>query len=458
MKKTLYAVLVIFLLFSNVAYAKGDKHDKHDDDCKTSGLENAYRHVKNEQAKKSILKNIEKKENKCKEDKKLSDKQRVAADKNALAIQYGGSDTASSVTVPIKSLPSKGANGSTITWVSSDPSIVSHDGKILNRPNKADATVYLKATIKYKDAVDTKWFTLTVVKQQLSSAQKVAADKAALTIPFGGTDTASSVTVPFKTLPENGANGSAITWVSSNPSILSHDGKTLNRPNVGNGDVAVTMTAIITYKGVTDTKLFSLIVKQLAYNSSQKVAADKAALNIPFGGTDTASSVTVPLKTLPAKGANGSTITWVSSAPSILSHDGKTLNRPSAGSGDAAILMTATITYSGVSDQKKFALIVKQNLNDAQIVAADKAALTIPFGGTDTASSVTVPLKPLPAKGAIGSTIIWISSDSSILSHDGQTLKRPESNSSDASVIMTAVISKNGITDLKTFALTVKKR
>ncbi len=141
----------------------------------------------------------------------------------------------------------------------------------------------------------------------------------------------------------------------------------------------MTLTATITYGGVSDTKSFSLTVKSVL-TDAQKVAADKALLTITFGGTDTTSSVTQPL-TLPLSMTNGSTITWVSSNASVISNDGKTVQRPSAGSGDASVVLTAILTKGSSSDVKTFTLTVKQQLTDVQRVAADKAALAIVYGG-----------------------------------------------------------------------------
>lgn len=89
------------------------------------------------------------------------------------------------------------------------------------------------------------------------------------------------------------------------------------------------------------------------------MASDKEALAITYSGTDTASSVTGAL-TLPAVGVNGSTIMWVSSAPAIISNDGKTVVRPLDGQGDASVTLTAIIVGNGYSDTKTFTVTVKE--------------------------------------------------------------------------------------------------
>jgi len=382
-----------------------------------------------------------------------TDAQRVAADKAATAITFSSGDTTDSVTKPL-TLPASGPNGSTITWTSSNASIITSDGKTVNRPSagQGDAAVTLTATITYGTATDTKTFALTV-KQSFTDAQRVAADKAALAVTFSEGDTASSVTRPL-TLPVSGPNGSAVTWISSNASVISNDGKTVNRPAVGSGDASVVLSAVITYGSSSDIKTFPLTVKQ-QLTDAQRVAADKESLAIVYGGSDSASAVTQSL-TLPASGVNGSAITWVSANPSIISNDGKTVNRPAAGQGDATVVLNAIISAGGYSDAKSFTLTVKQQLTDAQKVAADKEALAIVYGEAQSSSNVIGSIT-LPAKGPNGSNVLWVSSNTSVVASDG-TVTRPAAGSGDASVVLTAVLTSGGHADTKTFVLTVKQK
>lgn len=225
---------------------------------------------------------------------------------------------------------------------------------------------------------------------ELTDEQAVAADKAALQIGFTGSDSAQSVTGPVQ-LSATGAKGSTIVWSSNKPDVISNNGLTVVRP--ASVDETVVMTATITLNQVTTTKTFTLVVKAQSNNldDAQKVAADKAALEIQFTEPDTASHVTKALATLPSTGTNGSTIFWLSGNPSVISNDGKTVVRPAAGEGDTVVLMIAIIASNSNSDTKVFPLTVKQQLTDAQKVAADKTALEINFGGSDTLNRVTRP-------------------------------------------------------------------
>ena len=155
--------------------------------------------------------------------------------------------------------------------------------------------------------------------------------------------------------------------------------------------------------------------------------------------------------TLPTTGASGTTITWTSSDTTVIASDG-TVIRPAA---DATVTLTATIEKNGVSDTKTFTLTVKKDLSDAESVAADKAALDIGYAGTDSATSVTQDMT-LPTSGDSGTVITWASDMTGVIANDG-TVTRPAADAADASVTLTATITKNSESDTKTFALTVKK-
>jgi hypothetical protein len=277
--KILLCTAALTLLMTGAAYANEEHSNNHAE--KKHGLENALeRGKKNETAREAIRRAMERKQGKHDENK-WTNEQRAAADLKDVEITFGGTDSKDQVTQAV-ALPLLGAHGSTITWESSRPSVISNDGLNVIRPSagQGDAVVTLTATVHYGDVSKTKTFTLTV-KQQNSDSQSVAADKALLAITFGGTETASSITQPLS-LPLSGPNGSTITWVSSNASIISNDGKPVNRPTTGQGDAVVTLTATITYGSVSDTKTFSLTVKSL-FTDAQKVAEDTSQLAITVG-------------------------------------------------------------------------------------------------------------------------------------------------------------------------------
>lgn len=94
-----------------------------------------------------------------------------------------------------------------------------------------------------------------------SDADIVAKDKAALTIPGDLNNVTSNLI-----LPTSGSNGSTITWSSSNPDVISNDGRV--KPS-SLGDATVILTATIKYGKASDTKEFTVIVKRIVGNQNE---------------------------------------------------------------------------------------------------------------------------------------------------------------------------------------------
>lgn len=62
-------------------------------------------------------------------------------------------------------------------------------------------------------------------------------------------------------LPTRGSRAASIVWTSSDPAVIQPDG-TVDRPNVGEGDRVVTLTATITLDGMTTRREFQVTVPQ----------------------------------------------------------------------------------------------------------------------------------------------------------------------------------------------------
>jgi hypothetical protein len=369
----------------------------------------------------------------------LSPAQAVAADKAALAIGYASGDTSSNVTKNL-TLPTSGTDGSTISWASSNSAVVTAAG-VVSQPLTTDASVTLTATITVGTTGDTKTFPLTV-KAQMTDAQAVAAAKAALAIGYASGDSASSVTKNV-TLTATGLDGSAISWASSDPAVVTTAG-IVSQPLTT--DASVTLTATITVGTTSDTKTFPLTVKA-QMTDAQAVAAAKAALAIGYAPGDAATSVTQNL-TLAVTGLDGCTVSWTSSDPAI-SADG-TVSQPVT--GDVPVTLTATITHGAATDTRNLIVIVKAQMTDAQAVAAAKAALLTVYAEGDLPATVTQSLT-LPLTGSSGCTVSWASSDPAVISPDG-TVTRPLYG--DAQVTLTATITSHEASDTADFPVAVK--
>jgi putative cell wall-binding protein len=119
-------------------------------------------------------------------------------------------------------------------------------------------------TYKLDNAVNAN--TVWIKIASMTDAEKVAADKAALTFDAIKNQNAntSNITGNLATLPATGVNGSRINWSSSDPSTISSSGS-VTRPANGTGDKTVTLTATITSGAVSDTVVFSLTVKEMTH-------------------------------------------------------------------------------------------------------------------------------------------------------------------------------------------------
>ena len=104
------------------------------------------------------------------------------------------------------------------------------------------------------------------VRPENPDAQAVASDKSRLVITYAPGDSAISVTGNV-VLPGSELNGSSVSWVTSNSSLINIEG-IVNRPAAGLGDASVTLTATISKGKISDKKVFSLTVKDLGYTGN----------------------------------------------------------------------------------------------------------------------------------------------------------------------------------------------
>lgn len=189
-------------------------------------------------------------------------------------------------------------------------------------------------------------------------------------------------------------------------------------------------------------------------SDQDSVAADKADLELTFAPGDSAGSITNSLGQLEEGGANATTITWTSSRPEILSSNGQSVQRQAYTTGDIPVTLTASIRRGDAVDTKDFELVVRKlPATDSESVGLDMASLEILFSGSDSAAGVTRGLV-FPIWGNYGTDIVWISSNTNFVSHNGW-VTRPSSVQGNQEVKVTAIISKNQAREEKEFVLTV---
>ncbi len=155
-------------------------------------------------------------------------------------------------------------------------------------------------------------------------------------------------------LPTEGSiNGSTIVWTSSDEDILSADGKvTLPAENM-----PVTMTAEGTYGSKTEKRTYTVVV------IGADVLLQQAADALVLEDQDQVRG-NLPLE---KHGTNGTTITWESSNPAVVTdsddedacYGGGVVTRPAAGAEPVKVMLTAIITLGGQSTEKKFEVTVQ---------------------------------------------------------------------------------------------------
>ncbi|HEX6353326.1 family 43 glycosylhydrolase [Actinophytocola sp.] len=176
-----------------------------------------------------------------------------------------------------------------------------------------------------------------------TAAGRAAEDAAALDL--GDT---SAVTDNLA-LPAKGAGGSAISWSSSDPAVVSDTG-VVTRPAPGTPNATVTLTATASYAGFTATRTFTVTV--LAdITDRQKV--QNALRDIVITDQDAVRGNI----TLPTKGARDVTLTWHSDDPNVVTATGE-VTRPPYGAKPRKAELRVRATKGKASGVRDFTLTV----------------------------------------------------------------------------------------------------
>ncbi|MFE6622871.1 family 43 glycosylhydrolase [Streptomyces sp. NPDC057740] len=194
---------------------------------------------------------------------------------------------------------------------------------------------------------------------------------------------------------------------------------------------------------VYDRALASSEVEQLALPvATQGVADDKAALSL--GDT---TAVTADLD-LPRTGtAGGSSISWASDAPSVVSATGG-VTRPAAGQPDGHATLTATLKKGTVTDTRTFEVTVLPDFDDRTAAEQAAQALTV-HNLDDVRGNVT-----LPSSGSYGTAVTWSSARPDVVSADG-VVHRPAHGDGATTVELTATVTKGEAKATRTFTAKV---
>ncbi|SIM54777.1 family 43 glycosylhydrolase [Micromonospora cremea] len=172
-----------------------------------------------------------------------------------------------------------------------------------------------------------------------------------------------------------------------------------------------------------------------------RATADAAALDL--GDT---SAVTENLS-LPTRAAGGSAVSWSSSNPAVVSSTG-VVTRPAAGSGNATVTLTATVSYAGYTASRNFAVTVVQDITDQEKVDNALAAVVI-HDQNAIRGNIT-----LPIKGARDVAFTWTAKDPDVVTKTGE-ISRPPYGSRAVKARLSVRATKGSASAVRNFTLTV---
>jgi hypothetical protein len=173
----------------------------------------------------------------------------AAAEADAAALSLGDTTAVTSNLT----LPATGTSGSTISWATSNASVVTANGAV-TRPafGQPDGQATLTATVTRGTVSRTRTFGVTVLAEEQDDAGKAQAAVDAIELVHPD-DVRGNLT-----LPTAGSSGTAFSWQSSDPAVVSATG-VVNRPAHGGQPVDVSLTVTGTLNAATATR--SIVVR-----------------------------------------------------------------------------------------------------------------------------------------------------------------------------------------------------
>ncbi|UTJ06117.1 Ig-like domain-containing protein [Arcobacter roscoffensis] len=238
----------------------------------------------------------------------------------------------------------------------------------------------------------------------------------------------------------------SITWSSTKEEIIDTNGVVTKSEN----NTTLLITALIKKDEFSSKKEF--LVTVLADTLSDEEILEKISFDIIKKENSLKSQITSSLN-LSTMFLNKN-IQWTSSDESVISPYSGYITRPN----DEDKEVTITVFIGEVKKEFKVT-VLKNESSSEQIVQKDKELLTLTSildKNIDKNNVVYNLLKPLPLKGANGSTIIWSSSNTDVITQEGDVIR---DSSSDKTVTFTATIThgdgENKVTETKEFIITV---
>ena len=150
-----------------------------------------------------------------------------------------------------------------------------------------ELTVNLRGTTDNNKAINLAYILIQNYREPTDEEMKDAVNRDCQALTMNSTDVTDDLV-----LMTEGKNGSSITWKSSNPKVLSDDGKVVARPAAGQPDAVVTLTATVTYHTYSVTKSFELhVTAESGLSNLQEFSLADVELTDPYYVTVTEKDV-----------------------------------------------------------------------------------------------------------------------------------------------------------------------
>ncbi|MFI3328974.1 MAG: immunoglobulin-like domain-containing protein [bacterium] len=323
----------------------------------------------------------------------------------------------------------------TITWSSSNTSVVSNNG-LVTRPS-VDTNVLLTATLTYNEVVKTKEFTVTikaeVITDGLTDQEVVNLAKTNLALNGDLDNVTSNISLPTT------LDGVTITWATSNDNVISTEGIVSRLAD----DTTVLLTATLKLNDATATKEFSVIVigdpNAESASDAQKVNEAAEMLDIEGDLDNVTEDLNLPLSYEEVN------VTWKSNNEEVLSNTGVVV-RPTV---DTEVILTATLSLNAATETLRFYVtVLAVELSDQEKVDYVKNNLVIDMDLENVTSKIQLPYS---VEGIDDVTVVWSSSNELVVDKYGN-VSRQDVN---VTLVLTATITLNDITTTKEYTVTV---
>ena len=292
----------------------------------------------------------------------------VSLNKTTLALNVGGSETLTATIAPTN------ATNTTVTWKSSNTSVATVSNGKVTAVAAGSATI----TVTTADGSKTATCAVTVTVPVTG----VSLNKTTLALNVGGSETLTATIAPTN------ATNTAVTWSSSNTSVVTVSGGKITA--VGAGTATITVT---TSDGSYTAKCTVTVGVPVT-----GVSLNKTTLSLSKGSTETLTATIAPTN------ATNTAVTWKSSNTSVATVD-------SDGKVTAVTAGTATITVT-TADGSKTATCTVTVTVPVTGVSLNKTTLSLSKGSTGTLTATISPTT------ATNKDVTWSSSNTSVATVD----------------------------------------